>query len=69
MAQWQWVFFIAAGIYFVEALIFTLFATTEEQPWNRAVSSDDDESVETEAPGDSVESSLSFEASQKLGTK
>lgn len=33
--NWQYVFFIAAGIYFFDVIIYVIFASGEEQSWNR----------------------------------
>lgn len=33
-AQWRYVFFISAGIYFVGNLMFLFFSKTDVQPWN-----------------------------------
>jgi len=35
LANWQLIFFISAGIYFLDNLFFIIFASGEEQPWNR----------------------------------
>lgn len=34
LENWRLVFFIAAGVYFVEAVIYNIFASSTEQPWN-----------------------------------
>lgn len=36
-AQWQIVFYIAAGVYITGAFIYVLFARGDEQPWNNCV--------------------------------
>ncbi|CAD7085965.1 unnamed protein product [Hermetia illucens] len=43
--QWRIVFFIAAGLYFLGNLMFLIFGTTKEQPWNNPGK---DEEVNTE---------------------
>ena len=35
LAPWHTVFYITSGLLFLEFLIFTFFASVEEQPWNQ----------------------------------
>lgn len=35
-SEWQLIYFIAAGFFFVGNLIFVIFGTAEIQPWNGA---------------------------------
>lgn len=35
LERWQIVFYIAAGVYVVNTIIYLFFASSEEQPWNR----------------------------------
>ncbi|XP_075980253.1 sialin-like [Anticarsia gemmatalis] len=49
--SWKIVFIIMILIYVIELVVFSLFATSEEQPWNRPAHKDDEE----DAPPDNIE--------------
>jgi len=36
LAQWRKVFYICAGVYLFNTLFYTVFGSSEEQPWNRS---------------------------------
>lgn len=50
LAPWHQIFYITSGILLVEALIFGIFAQTDEQPWNRVQKETDYELQEGQKP-------------------
>ncbi|KAL7304111.1 hypothetical protein TKK_0003569 [Trichogramma kaykai] len=45
---WRVIFFMTVGLYIIEMLIYTMFGTGEEQPWNRVKSSSSQDSERPE---------------------
>lgn len=43
LAPWHTVFYLTAGLLFLEFIIFTFFASGEEQAWNKPKNSDSSE--------------------------
>lgn len=35
MSSWQIIFFITIGLYAIEIIVYTIFGSGEEQPWNK----------------------------------
>lgn len=40
--RWQIIFCVTAAIYIVQFIFYTLFASGEEQPWNKKYTKDED---------------------------
>lgn len=47
---WRISFFVTVALYVVEMVVYTIFGSGEEQPWNRVKSSDEENASEQTLP-------------------